>query len=242
MKRVISATLFLLLALVPMHAQRGARGGGGAAFRGAPAGAYRAAPRSMGVMRSQAPAQRWGGGIGVGYGSYHHRPGRYAYYPYAYGYAYPYAYSAYPFYDLGFYDDYSSYNTNSNSNAYADQELSNEVSSLSQQMQDLRDENDSLRDYIAESRAPAVAPPAPSNAPSSLSQPMQSQEPQAPPTVLVYRDGRTIETRNYAIVGQTLWVLSGQRATKVPLSDLDLDKTKALNEKQGVEFNGPSTP
>jgi hypothetical protein len=70
-------------------------------------------------------------------------------------------------------------------------------------------------------------------------QPSRSQEKptaETPATILVFRDGRRLETRNYAIAGQTLWIFSEQRATKRPLSDLDLDATREVNEARGVEF------
>jgi len=45
--------------------------------------------------------------------------------------------------------------------------------------------------------------------------------------------------KNYAIVGQTLWVLSGQRARKIPLTELDIPATKKVNDDRGVDFQLP---
>jgi hypothetical protein len=59
------------------------------------------------------------------------------------------------------------------------------------------------------------------------------------PTELVFRDKHTENVQNYAIVGQTLWILSPDRARKIPLSDLDLSGTKKANEDRGVEFDLP---
>ena len=43
----------------------------------------------------------------------------------------------------------------------------------------------------------------------------------------------------YAIVGETVWVLTGQRAMKYPLSQIDVDKTFAENQQRGIEFTIP---
>jgi hypothetical protein len=59
------------------------------------------------------------------------------------------------------------------------------------------------------------------------------------PTELVFRDKHTEEVQNYAIVGQTLWVLSVQRARKIPLAELDIPATKKANDDRGVEFQLP---
>ena len=59
------------------------------------------------------------------------------------------------------------------------------------------------------------------------------------PTVLVFRDKHTQEVENYAIVGQTLWIFNEQRATKVPLTSLDVDATAKANEERGLEFRVP---
>ncbi len=47
------------------------------------------------------------------------------------------------------------------------------------------------------------------------------------------------EVENYAIVGQTLWIFSEQRARKVPLFSLDVDATAKANEERGLEFRVP---
>ena len=82
----------------------------------------------------------------------------------------------------------------------------------------LSDEVDQLRQ---EQRAQIAPPP-------------RSAEEQS--TVLVFRNGDRREVQNYGIVGQTLWIFTNQRATKVPLSDLDLTATKEVNAQRGVEF------
>jgi len=64
-------------------------------------------------------------------------------------------------------------------------------------------------------------------------------EEKTPSTILVFRDGRRSEVRNYAIVGQTLWVFTEQRARKIPVSDLDLEATRQVNAGRGVEVPLP---
>ena len=60
-------------------------------------------------------------------------------------------------------------------------------------------------------------------------------------TVLVYRDGHQLEVQNYALMGDTVWVLGDQTTRKIPLNDLDLDVTQKLNADRGVEFVAPAT-
>jgi hypothetical protein len=57
---------------------------------------------------------------------------------------------------------------------------------------------------------------------------------------LIFRDGRRMSILNYAIVGQTLWVLDEQNSTKIPLSDLNLEATQKENRGQGVRFPLPA--
>jgi hypothetical protein len=90
------------------------------------------------------------------------------------------------------------------------------------------------------------AEPAPAEQRSSPAQQAQPQTAPIPareqePTVLVFRDGHKQEVRNYAIIGQMLWDFSGKGAHKIPLSDLDLDTTRKLNDDRGVEFVLPKS-
>lgn len=59
------------------------------------------------------------------------------------------------------------------------------------------------------------------------------------PTLLVFRDKHTQEVQNYAIVGGTVWIFSEQRATKLPLSWLDIEATTKANDDRGVDFQVP---
>jgi hypothetical protein len=90
-------------------------------------------------------------------------------------------------------------------------------------------------------RHPAAAsedPPPVASAPAaeeSETAPITNQ----PATVLVFRDGRHLEIENYAIVGNTLYDLSGGARHKIPLADLDLGATTKENDKRGIDFRVP---
>lgn len=62
-----------------------------------------------------------------------------------------------------------------------------------------------------------------------------------PLTALVYRDGRHVDVRNYAVVGQTLWIFNEQRAQKVPIGSIDIDATKKANAERGIDFALPAS-
>ena len=93
-------------------------------------------------------------------------------------------------------------------------------------------------------------PPAPGVAPQSQIAPSAStpssggmttvngSEGNPQPTVLVFRDGHKQEVSNYAIMGSTLFVLSGQR-TRIPVAELDVPATVEINQNRGVNFRVP---
>jgi hypothetical protein len=98
---------------------------------------------------------------------------------------------------------------------------------LAREVSRLREEVDRLREERTQpsQAAPQQTPRAEYKPPADL-----------PATVLVFRNGKQEEVKNYAVVGQTLWIFSEQRARKVPLSDLDLAATRAVNEERGSDF------
>jgi hypothetical protein len=55
----------------------------------------------------------------------------------------------------------------------------------------------------------------------------------------VFRDGRRLVTQNYAIAGQTLWILSEHTARKVSLADLDATATDQVNAANGIDLHIP---
>ena len=105
----------------------------------------------------------------------------------------------------------------------ADQEagLASEVDRLRDEIQRLREEEQS-REEVRQ----------------SASQPRPTEE-KTVTTILVFRDGRRSEIQNYAIVGQTLWMLTEQRARRLSVSDLDVEATRKENAGRGVEFRLP---
>lgn len=58
-------------------------------------------------------------------------------------------------------------------------------------------------------------------------------------TVLVYRNHKVEEIENYAIVGQTLWAFTAQRARKIPIAELDMPATTYANDVRGIDFQLP---
>jgi len=63
-----------------------------------------------------------------------------------------------------------------------------------------------------------------------------------PDTVLVFRDGHSVDVTNYAIVGDTLYDLSGGSRRKIALADLDLRATQKQNDDRGLDFRLPTRP
>jgi hypothetical protein len=55
--------------------------------------------------------------------------------------------------------------------------------------------------------------------------------------VLIYRDGRQLEVKNYAVLGKTLCLFSDQPSRKIPLADLDLPATRKFNAIGGINFD-----
>lgn len=130
------------------------------------------------------------------------------------------------------------------------QQLKADVERLSQEVARLDDEVNRLRTApsstpstvrsrpkaqpaSAKATAPVVATAAPAPAP----QPEEA----TPVTTLVFRDGHRIETRNYAIIGDSIWVYTEQDSKKYRLADLDVDTTKKVNSDSGVLFQLPPT-
>jgi hypothetical protein len=132
---------------------------------------------------------------------------------------YSYPYYSYP-YDTSAYDS-TAYDSSATADYFSGQQQ------LETDIQGLRDEVRGLRQEL---KAAPSAPPA---------SPAEAQTAKDQLTVLVFLDGRQSEVRNYAIVGQTLWTFDEKRATKIPLSNLNVEATAKANESRGVEFRLP---
>jgi len=61
-----------------------------------------------------------------------------------------------------------------------------------------------------------------------------------PQTVLIFKDGHQVEVANYAIVGSTLYDLTGGRRQKIALADLNLTATAKENDDRGIDFQLPA--
>jgi hypothetical protein len=100
-------------------------------------------------------------------------------------------------------------------------------------------------------RRPRTAPPAvrpePRDDPRTDSRepapaaPAVETRPDAPPVLLIFRDGHEREVKNYAIVGNTLYDLGTFVALKIPLVNLNLKATVKANEDRGIDFTLPSS-
>ena len=134
-----------------------------------------------------------------------------------YGYGYPVVGQQYP----------SAYQSTYSSD---DLQLAEEVGRLKAEVEHLRDERQLREEREYEGNRPQQ--PQPTRATPSAP---------APPTTFVYRNGRREDVRSYAIVGQTLWILSEARARKVPLTEIDLEATARVNEGNGIGFYVPGS-
>jgi hypothetical protein len=66
-----------------------------------------------------------------------------------------------------------------------------------------------------------------------------AKESEWPATVFVFKDGHQIETRNFAIMGQTLYDFSSKSLTKIQVADLDKDATVKANDDRGIQVKLP---
>jgi hypothetical protein len=225
-RSIFTVALLIVVASLPLYAQHrgassaGARPSGHVAVRGGAAFAHNPGFGGFVNLRPNHPRR-------------YYNPYLYAY-PYSYGYPYLYPYTAYPYYGIGLQSDFVY--SNAAVGAYAAPAyMSDHDTGLQNDLYRLQAELDQVRQQQAADRQQyAPSTPIPATRPR--------QEPAAPPTVLIYRDGRQAEVRNYAVVGQTLWIFSEERARKVPLADLDLDATRNANEERGVEFAVQAKP
>jgi hypothetical protein len=131
----------------------------------------------------------------------------------------------YPWWYAGSFDPYWWWNSGSSYDADKQREigLANEMNAQSLEEQRMRQQGD--QDVYARS-----APPPPR---------AEEITEAAPATVLVFRDQRKQEVRNYAIVGQTLWNFAPQHTEKISLGNLDLAATTKANDERGVDFRVP---
>src|SRR5579859_1729148 len=247
MRRLISISVFALLLAVPLWAQRGAgHGGGGHIGGGGHVGGF-SGHSGVGhfgggghIGSGHFSGRR--GGVGFSRGFVHRSRGHFLHngtnfrirtrgfrrcfgFRCGFRYGYPWWYAGY--YDPWWWNDHSSYD----SDYYRDLAAANEMNqqSLEEQRMRRQEEADGDQDSYAPRRSDASA--ANTN----------PGDPILPPTVLVFRDQRRQEIRNYAIVGQTLWSFGPQRTEKIALADLNLEATAKANDDRGVSFRLPAS-
>jgi len=137
-------------------------------------------------------------------------------------------FAAYPYYSMPLYDE-SSYNDSRDTEQL--ERANAQVSDLTNQIEQLREELERMGEQQTSPRAAAT--PAPAVDDSKVEPPVS--------TTLVFRDGRRSQVENYAVVGNTLWVFNDQRRTKIPIAELDLKSTQQVNEDRGVDFAIPAS-
>jgi hypothetical protein len=172
------------------------------------------------------PIASSGRGYGFAAGSHHYGNGQsvfgFGYRRYPAGYI-PYFAAAYPF----FYPDSAS--PPGGGDAYGppppDQppDLMGELDAIHQELAELRQRQAEPPYGVSPQEGVPVVAPAPS-------------KPTDPPLILIFRDGTRTEVRDFAVVGQTFWDLSGHPTRKFPISQLNLEASIRANEDRGVEF------
>jgi hypothetical protein len=233
--------MFTAPLLAQMHGGRSGSFGRpsfGSSFAGRSFGSDHFAPRFGGF------SPRFNGGFGPRFGFHGGFPGRFhshfrsgfAFYG-AFGYPFSgfYAGFGYPWYGAYVYPAYSypvySYPVAPYSSTRYDSDLD-----YSYQQKRNMEELDRLEDRVRrleDQRASANVPRPPQ---------YEAQTRPASPIVLVFRDKHTQEAENYAIVGQTIWLFNEQRATKIPLSDIDIAATERANQNRGIDLRLGSRP
>jgi hypothetical protein len=136
-----------------------------------------------------------------------------------------YGYWAYPWYGYSYplYYEPSSYGDG----GYG-QEQRSEIEQERYEIESERNEIDRLEDEVQQLRQqkqPAAKP--------------ESRDDINSLTVIVFRYKLTEDVQNYAIIGQTLWILNENQATKIPLADLDVQATVKANGERGIDFRVP---
>jgi len=140
-----------------------------------------------------------------------------------------------------------------------DAELAAEVQQLRADVDQMKDQLARLNSMLEQMQSQHTTPekaPAPTKAkgkpsatakktatasPAATIPPVAAADETTPLTVLVFHDGHRTEARNYAIVGQTLWIYTQDDSRKVPLADLDVAATKNANSDRGIIFQVPNT-
>jgi|SRR5579864_1814164 len=81
---------------------------------------------------------------------------------------------------------------------------------------------------------PSPGKPAPPAAPAT-----PEARDDSPSAVFIFKDGHQVETRNFAIMGQTLYNFTDGGLKKLELSDLDTAATQKANDDRGITVKLP---
>jgi hypothetical protein len=87
----------------------------------------------------------------------------------------------------------------------------------------------------ASREAPAPEPRTSRKSGDEASAPQPVVEDKSPTTVFIFKDGHQLETKNYAIMGQTLFDFSGKTLKKIQMEEIDATATAKANDDRGVQ-------
>ena len=157
--------------------------------------------------------------------SFYGCPSSQPYYPGAYysGGCYPQPYYPQPYYTQFPYA-YDQFST-----SYYDDTvdtLTRQIRNLSEQVQQLQAEI--TLTLTQPPQPPAVAAPPPSQTPAT-------------PMTLIFKDGKRISSQGYAILGQTMWIMTPGGPVRVALKDIDMVETRTENIKRIIRFQDPGS-
>jgi hypothetical protein len=121
-------------------------------------------------------------------------------------------------------------------------QLKAQLARLNAVVEQMQSEHSEPQKVVAATRTKRTPTGAAKKTPAPSATPVAAEaEEKTPLTVLVFQDGHRTEARNYAIVGQTLWIYTEDDSRKVPLSELDVTATKNANSDRGIVFQVPPT-
>jgi hypothetical protein len=217
MRRLALFTALWMLAL-PGTAQMRGDGRGGAGARAA-FGAHNGMSVSRGHFgRPGFTGITFGGHFGRGFNGHFRHHHRFFRNNWVWG------YPIWAYYDPGFYD-YSSDRSYYEASAAAESAAYDQQARLEQRMDRIEDRLDTLINRLQSTPASQTAPP-PKPEPTSAA-------------TIVFRDGHTEEVENFAVVGQTLWIFTEQRARKVPMAQINTEATDQANQQRGIDLHLP---
>lgn len=105
--------------------------------------------------------------------------------------------------------------------------LGEQISQLSAEVDALRNERQPVYE-APEERVPYKAPPA------AMEDSQQAQP--NPAIVLVLNDGKKVQMKNYAVMGQDIWDFSAQPVKRISVGDVNVAASKAATAANGAEF------